>query len=212
RAVLLHDEAELLGRSPLRFFSAGFRRRREVALADVLGERVGRFLQIVVRLHVTVARVALRAVVVRLYVVTRFLHVRGDALAERHLVAFDGALHALTAGLDAVLCLVQYVVRVFFERIDPVVTAIHYCVPPPLVVVVVVDEPDVPEFVPPCVVVVVVPLVWDVVVEFQGCHTKSAISATTTMTATKLKVARDPPFSRSTEMLRSSIRDMPPGI
>jgi hypothetical protein len=86
---------------------------------------------------------------------------------------------------------------------------------PPLVVVVVVEPefvPFVPE-VPPdpfgCVIVVLVLLLRDVLVEFQGCHTKSAISATTTMTATKLKVARDPPLSRSTEMLRSSIRDSP---
>jgi hypothetical protein len=81
--------------------------------------------------------------------------------------------------------------------------------------VVLVDEPDVvpllvPEFVPvPVLWVVFVVFVRDVLVEFQGCHTKSAISATTTITATKLKVAKDPPFSRSTEMLRSSIRDSP---
>ena len=76
-------------------------------------------------------------------------------------------------------------------------------------VVVVVEEPAVSE--PSgCVTVVFVLLLRDVVVEFQGCHTKSAISATTTITATKLKVARDPPLSRSTEMLRSSICDLPP--
>jgi Kef-type K+ transport system membrane component KefB len=81
-------------------------------------------------------------------------------------------------------------------------------------VVVVVDEPDVvPGFVP-LDVVVLAPFVCVLVllVAFHGCHTKSAISATTTMTAIKLKVASDPPFSRSTEMLRSSIRQCPSGV
>jgi hypothetical protein len=82
-----------------------------------------------------------------------------------------------------------------------------------LVLVVVVDE-FVPEL-PPDVwgwVIVVLELTLSVRVvlaEFQGCHTKSAISATTTMTATKLKVASEPPLSRSIETLRSSIRDLP---
>jgi hypothetical protein len=50
----------------------------------------------------------------------------------------------------------------------------------------------------------------DVLVAFHGCHTKSAIKATTTMTATKLKAASDPPLSRATVMLRSSIRRLSP--
>jgi hypothetical protein len=80
------------------------------------------------------------------------------------------------------------------------------------VVVVEVDEPDVvPEFVP-LEVVVFAPLTPVLLVAFHGCHTNNAISATTTMTATKLKVASDPPFSRSTEMLRSSIRQCPSGV
>jgi hypothetical protein len=60
-----------------------------------------------------------------------------------------------------------------------------------------------------CVTVVFVLFERDVLLEFHGCHTKSAISATTTMTATRLKVASEPPFSRSTVTLRSSIRDPP---
>jgi hypothetical protein len=72
------------------------------------------------------------------------------------------------------------------------------------VVVVVVDEPFVPLVPLDCCVVVFVVL-RDVPVTLQGCQTKSAINATTTMTATKLKAASDPPSSRETEMLRSSM-------
>jgi hypothetical protein len=106
-------------------------------------------------------------------------------------------------------------VRIALHGLGPFAPAhfafVHYGLLPPLVV-------PVP---PPVVVVVlepppVVPLLWVVFVVFvvlvrvlppwfQGCHTKRAISATITMTATKLKVATDPPLSRSTVTLRSSI-------
>jgi hypothetical protein len=73
-------------------------------------------------------------------------------------------------------------------------------------VVVVLVEPDVVPVLLELLTVVPLPSLRVVLVAFHGCHTKSAISATTTTTAIKLKVASDPPFSRSTEMLRSSIR------
>src|SRR5581483_9074190 len=223
RAMLLHDEAELLGRSPLSSF--GFRGRREVALANVLRERIAlRQLDPFLVAERRVAHVARGLVHVALQVVSRFAHVRGDALAERHAVTLDGAVELLGSGLHAFFRLVERVVRVRLQRLDRVarrrviVAAIHQCVPPPLEeppVVVVVPEPDVPPpVVPPlsgCELVVFVVL-RVVLVWFHGCHTKSAISATTTITATRLKVARDPPLSRSIVTLRSSIRLLPPVV
>jgi hypothetical protein len=59
--------------------------------------------------------------------------------------------------------------------------------------------------VPLCLVVVCVPAGPAVCALFHGCQTKSAISATTTTTAIRLKAAIEPPLSLLTTTLRSSI-------
>src|ERR1700733_2572988 len=77
-----------------------------------------------------VPHVAFGLVVIGLHVVADLFDVRSDAVAERHAVAFDGALRLLGAGLHALLAFVERVVHVTFDRVHRpaervVVAAIH---------------------------------------------------------------------------------------